>query len=108
MKDAALITGSYGGLGTYFANIHAGRGGDLILVGRSQERLGTQAEEMQKKYGVEAVTIAADLSKPKAAQKIYDICHANGWEPDVLISDAVDPMQVAKDGYEGMEKGDST
>lgn len=43
---------------------------------------------MQKKYGVTAVTIAADLSKPEAAQTIYDTCHKNGWEPEVLINNA--------------------
>lgn len=32
----ALITGSYGGLGTELVNIHAATGGDVILVGRSQ------------------------------------------------------------------------
>lgn len=34
MKNIALITGSYGGLGTCFANIHAQNDGSLILVGR--------------------------------------------------------------------------
>ncbi len=35
MNNTALITGSYGGLGTCFVEIHAKTGGDLILVGRS-------------------------------------------------------------------------
>ena len=34
----ALITGSYGGLGTQFVNIHASHGGDLILVGRNAKK----------------------------------------------------------------------
>lgn len=72
MNNAALITGSYGGLGTCFANIHASKGGDLILVGRSQKKLDAQADEMHTKYGVNAVTIAADLSDQTAAQAIYD------------------------------------
>lgn len=38
-KKTALITGSYGGLGTCFVNIHAARGGSLILVGRSRKKL---------------------------------------------------------------------
>ncbi|MGN0250382.1 MAG: hypothetical protein ACI4EH_03315 [Oliverpabstia sp.] len=41
MKNTALITGSYGGLGTCFVNIHAEKGGDLILVGRNQGNLHT-------------------------------------------------------------------
>jgi short-subunit dehydrogenase len=88
MKNVALITGSYGGLGTRFVNIHAGRGGDLILVGRSQKKLDAQADETHEKYGVEVHTIAVDLSKPEAAQSIYDTCRQNGWLPDVLINNA--------------------
>ena len=32
MKNVALITGASSGIGKEFAKIHAGRGGDLILV----------------------------------------------------------------------------
>jgi short-subunit dehydrogenase len=88
MKNLALITGSYGGLGTRFVNIHAGKGGDLILVGRSQKKLDQQADETHKKYGVEVHTIAVDLSAPEAAQTIYDTCKKSGWLPDVFINNA--------------------
>ena len=87
-KKTALITGSYGGLGTCFANIHAGNGGDLILVGRSQKKLDEQAESVKAQYGVEVHTIAADLSSPDAAQLIYDTCKENGWQVDYLINNA--------------------
>ncbi|MGM9943785.1 MAG: SDR family NAD(P)-dependent oxidoreductase, partial [Lysinibacillus sp.] len=83
MKNIALITGSYGGLGTCFVNIHAEKGGDLILVGRSQEKLDAQAEEVSDKYHVTAYTIVADLSRADAAQTIYDTCRQNGWLPDI-------------------------
>ena len=46
----ALITGSSGGLGTCFATIHAEKGGDLILIGRTQEKLDAQKETLEKKY----------------------------------------------------------
>ena len=39
MKHTALLTGSYGGLGSCLADIHAKNGGDLILVGRSMDKL---------------------------------------------------------------------
>lgn len=84
----ALITGSYGGLGTCFVNIHAGRGGNLILVGRSQSKLDAQAAETAKKYGVTVNTIAVDLSRPEAAQTIYDTCKQHRWLPDILINNA--------------------
>ena len=78
MKNkTALITGSYGGLGTCFVKIHARQGGNLILVGRSQSKLDEQAELVKKEYGVEVHTIAADLSAPDSAQMIYEIGRAH-------------------------------
>ena len=88
MKNLALITGSYGGLGTCFVKLHGSTGGDMVLVGRNAEKLEAQAREASGAYGVEAHTIVADLSKPEAAQTIYDTCKANGWEPDVIINNA--------------------
>ena len=87
-KKTALITGAYGGLGTRFANIHAAAGGNLILVGREQTKLDTQAKEIQAKYHVTAYTIAADLSSPEAATQIYNTCKANKWHVDYLINNA--------------------
>lgn len=48
--ETALITGSYGGLGRCFAALHAARGGSLILVGRSEEKLAAQKSELAEKY----------------------------------------------------------
>lgn len=88
MKNLALITGSYGGLGTCFVKLHGAAGGDMILVGRNASKLEAQAKEASAAYGVETHTIAVDLSKPEAAQTIYDACRANGWNPDVIINNA--------------------
>lgn len=60
----ALITGSYGGLGTQFVNIHASHGGDLILVGRNAKKLADQQKEVRRKYNVTAHIIDVDLSQP--------------------------------------------
>lgn len=87
-KKTALITGSYGGLGSCFVNIHAGRGGNLILVGRNQNKLDEQAKNVRLQYGVDVHTIAADLSAPEAAQMIYDTCKKNAWQVDYLINNA--------------------
>lgn len=88
MKNLALITGSYGGLGKCFVELHAKKGGDLVLVGRSQEKLAAQAKEVATQYGVTAKTIAVDLSRREAAQEIFDTCEQNGWQIDILINNA--------------------
>lgn len=87
-NKTALITGSYGGFGRCLVNIHAENSGDLILVGRSPEKLEKQALEVKEKYNINVHTIAADLSLPESAKMIYDECKKNGWEVDYLINNA--------------------
>lgn len=87
-KKTALITGSYGGLGNCFVDIHAKTGGNLVLVGRKSEKLKEQADQVRSEYGVEVHTIEADLSLPDTAQMIYDTCRENDWEIDYLINNA--------------------
>ena len=84
----ALITGSYGGLGTQFVKLHAQSGGNLILVGRSQAKLDEQKAEVEKAYHIHADTIAADLSKAEDVEKVYNTCKENGWTVDYLINNA--------------------
>lgn len=88
MANTALITGSTGGLGSCFVKIHAERGGDLILVGTSKEKLIAQKNEVEKKYKVHTETIVADLSDPAQVENVYDTCKRNGWQVDVLINNA--------------------
>lgn len=88
MKNLALITGSYGGLGKCFVDIHAAAGGDLILVGRKRELLWQQAQDVMTRYGIQAEIIAINLSLPDAAETIFDVCQEHGWLPEILINNA--------------------
>lgn len=87
-RKTALITGSYGGLGSCFVDIHAKRGGNLILVGRDKSKLDKQKNKVERKYKVTAHTIIADLSQPEAAQTIYKTCKENRWTVNYLINNA--------------------
>ena len=88
MQKTALITGSYGGLGTCFVELHAATHGDVILVGRSKEKLEQQKQYAEKTYSVSAHIISVDLSTEDAAQFIFDTCKLNGWSVDYLINNA--------------------
>ena len=52
-KKLALITGATGGLGNEFANIHAATGGNLLLVGRNENKLSEMKERLEKQYHVQ-------------------------------------------------------
>ncbi|HEY4987597.1 MAG TPA: SDR family oxidoreductase [Bradyrhizobium sp.] len=61
-KGTVLITGASSGIGAVYADRFAGRGHDLILVARNKERLAAVAARIAARHGVEARTIAADLT----------------------------------------------
>ncbi|MDL2302724.1 SDR family NAD(P)-dependent oxidoreductase [Lachnospiraceae bacterium OttesenSCG-928-D06] len=80
MKNTALITGAYGGLGTCFAEIHAKSGGNIILVGRSHDKLEEQKKKLVDCYHITVETIVVDLSKAEAAEQIYSTCREKNWD----------------------------
>lgn len=84
----ALITGASGGLGAEFARIHASRGGDLLLVARSESKLNQLKVELESQFGVNTLVIAQDLAKPHAAHDIIRQIDAAGIEIDYLINNA--------------------
>ncbi|WP_035740824.1 SDR family NAD(P)-dependent oxidoreductase [Parafrankia elaeagni] len=59
----AIVTGAGGdGLGQAVANRLAGSGADVALIGRTFEKVERRAAEIEKRWGVKAVPIRADLS----------------------------------------------
>lgn len=65
----ALITGGSDGIGLAFARQLADKGLNLVLVGRSQDKLDAAAEEIAAK-GVECVTASVDIGVDGAAEKV--------------------------------------
>lgn len=88
MKKVALITGASSGIGREFARIHAARGGDLILVARSMDRLKALQLELKAIYGVEVVIIPRDLTERDAAWEIYSLISRETIKVDYLINNA--------------------
>ena len=46
----ALITGASSGIGKEFVKLHAARGGDLVIVARSKDKLNELKKDLENKY----------------------------------------------------------
>jgi short-subunit dehydrogenase len=88
MKKVAIITGASSGIGKEFANIHAEKGGDVVLIARSADKLEALKNELEQKYKIKAMVIAKDLSLPQAPQEIYDEVKNEDINPEILINNA--------------------
>ncbi len=87
-RRLALVTGASAGIGMAFARILASHGYDVALTARRGDRLEKLAEEITLRYGVEALSVAADLAEPEASGQILDFLTAHGRTADVLINNA--------------------
>ncbi len=83
-----LITGASGGIGWELARQFAAGGHSLVLVARSEGRLQERKAQLQKEFGVAVEILPQDLTKPNAAQEVYDTVAANGWTVDILVNNA--------------------
>lgn len=87
-NNLALVTGASDGIGAEFVEILAGRGYDLILVARREEKLNELAFRLNDEFGVECTAMVADLSEPKAAQNLFQRIEDRGLQVNFLINNA--------------------
>jgi short-subunit dehydrogenase len=85
-STTTLVTGASSGLGVEFPRQIAARGGDLILVARTQERLEAIAEELRAKHRVEITTLPTDLSDPVGVGEVIQF--AANRQIGVLVNNA--------------------
>ena len=88
MKKIALITGASTGIGKELSKIHAEKGGDLIIVARSVDKLNELKKELEEKHKINVFVISMDLTKPNAAKEIYEQVQIAGLKVDYLINNA--------------------
>jgi len=86
--NTALITGASSGIGKELARIHAQKGGDLVLVARSEDKLKALKTELQEQYKISVSITAQDLSQPQAAKLIFEQTEQMGLQIDILINNA--------------------
>ncbi|GET31564.1 oxidoreductase [Prolixibacter bellariivorans] len=88
MKKVALITGASTGIGKELATIHAEKGGDVILVARSKDKLVQLKHDLELKHQASVLVMAKDLTQPGAPEEVYDEVKKAGWQVDYLINNA--------------------
>jgi uncharacterized protein len=87
-REVALITGASMGIGEELARIFAADGRDLVLVARSEEKLRTLGQELERAHGVVAHIVPADLTDPSAPANIFASVDQMGLEVDYLVNNA--------------------
>jgi len=83
----ALVTGASSGIGLEFARQLAQKGYPLIIVSNVNEIMNC-AKQLSEQYGVTVHGLVRNLGTADAARELYDYCHAQGWEVEVLVNNA--------------------
>ena len=84
----ALVTGASSGLGEEFARQLAHRGCNLVLTGRSREKLETLASDLARINGVATRVVTADLAQPGGAEQLALIVDDLGVTVDHVVNNA--------------------
>lgn len=88
ITTTTLITGASGGIGAALARQAAGRGHNLVLVGRDKKRLNSFADEVRVAYGVTTTAIVADLSVAGSVATLLAGLKKKRLNIDILINNA--------------------
>ncbi|OSQ52066.1 SDR family oxidoreductase [Marivita geojedonensis] len=83
----ALVCASSKGLGRGCAEALAEAGVSLVMNARGSEALEATAEEIRSAYGVEVVTVAADIVSEEGRAKVLDVA----GHVDILVTNAGGP-----------------
>ena len=87
-RKTALITGASGGIGYEFCSLFARDQVNLILVARNEQKLRQVSDQLQREFGIKTQIIALDLSKPDAAQVLYQMIKEKKLRIEYLINNA--------------------
>lgn len=84
----ALVTGASSGIGEAIAAELAGRGTDLVVVARNEEKLQTLATELSAAHGIEAEVLVADLTESEGLVAVEERLRTQAPPIDLLVNNA--------------------
>ena len=86
--NTTLITGASSGIGAAFARKLSGRGRNVLLVARSEDKLIALCNELGRLTSIRAQYLALDLQRPDAAAQLFEETKKRELEIDMLINNA--------------------
>lgn len=84
----ALVTGSSRGIGRATAIALAREGGFVVVNYMKNRENAMEVASLIREEGGEAMTVAADVSRAEAVEKMRDKVHENAGEIDILVNNA--------------------
>lgn len=84
----SLILGGGSGIGFESARILASRGYDIVLSGRSIERLNKASDSIEKESGARPLCISCDVGNIESVRQLKEKLVSRSLYPDVIINSA--------------------
>ena len=88
VSKVAIITGSSKGIGKSIAYELARNGFDVVINSRKQKDASKVAEDLEKKFGIKSIGIAADIQNTTQVQKLVHDTIKKFNQIDVLVNNA--------------------
>src|SRR5665811_2383290 len=84
----ALVTGASAGIGAEFCRQLAGKGYQLVLVARREDKLQAVADELRNTFSTNSLIITADLSQTDACELITQQLEEHDIHIEYLVNNA--------------------
>ncbi|MGY1811124.1 SDR family NAD(P)-dependent oxidoreductase [Blastococcus sp. SYSU D00669] len=84
----ALVTGGSRGMGREMVHAFAERGARVVIASRKLENCRSLADEVEQRYGVEALPVAVNVSDWEQCDRLADAVHDRFGRVDVLVNNA--------------------
>ena len=87
-SDYALVTGASLGIGREIALELSRKGYNTLLVALDTPDLQAIKEKINQEFSTDVDAFGADITKPSAANEIYDWCKTSNYQVNILVNNA--------------------